>query len=389
MSAASTGDAAVERKSLRRTPLYDLHLENGARMVPFAGYEMPLHYSPGVLKEHLHTRAAAGLFDISHMGQITVTSQSGTTEAAAIALERLVPADIVELAPGRQRYTLFTNANGGILDDVMVANLGTHLLVIANAATKVADAAHLRSNMPGDLRIEMRAERALIALQGPGAEQALVSHAPGIRAMRFMDVQPTTIQGVDCVVSRSGYTGEDGFEISLPSERVEALVRTLLRDPNVALVGLGARDSLRLEAGLCLYGYDIDNATTPVEAALEWSIPKSRRTGGSRGGGFIGADIVLAQIAEKPQRRRAGLRPMGRAPVRSGARIYFDETSTTPIGQVTSGGYGPSLMAPIAMGFVERAAAQPGTRLFAEVRGSRHAARVAPLPFFPHRYRRD
>jgi glycine cleavage system T protein (aminomethyltransferase) len=388
VNATSAADTGVERETLRRTPLYDLHCENGAKMVPFAGYEMPLHYRLGVLKEHLHTRAAAGLFDVSHMGQIAVTTKSGTARHMAIALERLVPADIVELAPGRQRYTLLTNAAAGILDDIIVANLRTHFVVIANAANKETDAAHLRANLPGNIGVELYADRALIALQGPAAEQALAAHAPAIGAMRFMDVQPATIGGIDCVVSRSGYTGEDGFEISVRSERAEALVRMLLRDQNVALVGLGARDSLRLEAGLCLYGCDIDASTSPVEAALEWSIPKSRRRGGSRAGGFIGADIVLAQLAEKPLRRRVALRPQGRAPIRGGARIYSDETSTTPIGQITSGGYGPTVMAPIAMGYVEGAASQPGTRLFAELRGTRHAALVATLPFVPHRYRR-
>ncbi len=357
-------------------------------MVPFAGYEMPLHYGLGVLKEHLHTRAAVGLFDVSHMGQIAVRPRSGKTDKAALALERLVPADIVELAPGRQRYTLLTGTNGGILDDIMVANLGTHLGIIANAATKNADLAHLRANMPDDYRIEMLTDRALIALQGPSAEHALASHAAAIRPMRFMDIQLMAIDGIECVVSRSGYTGEDGFEISVPADCAEPLVRTLLRDESVALVGLGARDSLRLEAGLCLYGSDIDDTTTPVEAALEWSIQKSRRAGGARAGGFIGAEIVLAQIADKPRRRRVGFRPEGRAPIRGGVRIYSDETSTTSIGHVTSGGYGPSLTAPISMGYVERATSQPGALVFAEVRGIRQAAFVVPLPFFAHRYRR-
>jgi aminomethyltransferase len=357
-------------------------------MVPFAGYEMPLHYRLGVLKEHLHTRAAVGLFDVSHMGQITVRSRSGETDKAALALERLVPAGIVELAPRRQRYALLTGANGGILDDIIVANLGTHLGIIANAATKKADLAHLLANVPDDCRVEMLADRALIALQGPGAEHAIASHATAIRSMRFMDIQVMAIDGIECVVSRSGYTGEDGFEISVPSDCAESLVRTLLRNESVALVGLGARDSLRLEAGLCLYGSDIDDTTTPVEAALEWSIQKSRRAGGARAGGFIGADIVLAQIADKPRRVRVGLRPEGRAPIRGGIPIYPDETSMTPIGHVTSGGYGPSLTAPIAMGYIERATSQPGARVFADVRGVRHAAFVAPLPFFAHRYRR-
>ena len=389
MSAASCSSANVAPHALQRTPLHDLHLANDAKMVAFAGYEMPLNYRLGVLKEHLHTRTAAGLFDVSHMGQIAIRSRSGAVGQLALALERLVPADIVGLEVGRQRYTVLTNAAGGIVDDIMVANLGSHLVVIVNAATKDNDLGHLRANMPDDCQIDMLANRALIALQGPGAEDALLPHAPAARSMRFMDVQPMTVGAAECVVSRSGYTGEDGFEISVPATHADALARTLLRHDGVALVGLGARDSLRLEAGLCLYGCDIDDTTTPVEAALEWSIQKTRRTDGKREGGFIGADVVLAQLNGKSSRRRVGLRPEGRAPVRGGARIYPDETSNTAIGQVTSGGYGPSLTAPIAMGYVDLAASKPGTRLFADVRGARHPVVVAPLPFVAHRYRRS
>ena len=371
---------------LRRTPLHDLHLKSGARMVPFAGYDMPLHYKPGVLKEHLHTRSAVGLFDVSHMAQIAIWPKS-TIQESALALESLLPSDIVELSPGRQRYALLTAANGGILDDVMIANLGTHFIAVVNASTRDADLAHLRTTMPGHA-IEML-DRAMLALQGPGAENALTAHAPAIRALRFMAVAPMAIGGIACVVSRSGYTGEDGFEISVPGENAEDLVHLLLREEHVALVGLGARDSLRLEAGLCLYGSDIDDTTTPVEAALEWSIQKSRRAGGKRAGGFPGAEVVLAQLAAKPPRRRVGLRPEDRAPVRAGALIYADRTSAQAIGRITSGGYGPSLSAPIAMGYLEEPASAHGTRLFAEVRGVRHVATVVPLPFVPHRYRRS
>ena len=388
MSAASSPSANVAPHSLQRTPLYDLHLANDAKMVPFAGYEMPLHYRLGVLKEHLHTRAATGLFDVSHMGQIAIRSKSGAVGQLALALERLVPTDLVELGVGRQRYTVLTNVTGGIVDDIMVANLGSHLLVTVNAATKNNDLAHLRVSMSDDCQIDMLADRALIALQGPGAEDALLPHAPAARSKRFMDVQRMTFGAVECVVSRSGYTGEDGFEVSVPATHADALVRSLLRQDKVALVGLGARDSLRLEAGLCLYGCDIDDTTTPVEAALEWSIQKTRRAGGKRAGGFIGAEVVLAQLAGNASRRRVGLRPEGRAPVRGGARIYLDETSNIVIGQVTSGGYGPSLTAPVAMGYVDLATSRPGTRLFADVRGVRHPAFVAPLPFVAHRYRR-
>ena len=388
MSAAFSSRSNIELKSLKQTPLHGIHIASGARMVPFAGYEMPLHYRFGVLKEHLHTRAGVGLFDVSHMGQIAVRTQSGKADEVALALERLVPADIIELAPGRQRYTLLTGADGGILDDIMVANLGTHFIIIANATNKDADLAHLRANMPGNCQIEMLADRALIALQGPGAPDVLAPYVAQVCSMRFMDIQSVTIDDSECVISRSGYTGEDGFEISIPSNYAEPLVNTLLRNEGVALVGLGARDTLRLEAGLCLYGSDIDDTTTPVEAVLEWSIPKSRRVGGTRAGGFFGADVVLAQIVDGPRQRRVGLRPEGRVPIRRGARIYPDETSTTSLGEVTSGGYGPSLMAPIAMGYIECTASEAGTRVFVDIRGVRQAALVAPLPFFPHRYRR-
>lgn len=388
MSTTSPAQATVAAPPLSRTPLHDLHVANGARMVPFAGYDMPLHYQLGVLKEHLHTRAAAGLFDVSHMGQIAIRPRSKDLCDTALALERLVPTDVAGLGQGRQRYSVLTAADGGILDDIMVANLGNHLIVIVNAATKDADLAHLRANMPGDHVVEMLADRALIALQGPGAELALAALNPALAAMRFMDVRQAAVDGIDCTVARSGYTGEDGFEISVPGNRAAELARTLLRDQSVALVGLGARDSLRLEAGLCLYGCDIDATTTPVEAGLEWSIPKVRRAGGARAGGFPGADVVLAQLAEQPRRRRVGLRPEGRTPVRGAVPLTTDTTAADAIGRITSGGYGPSLSAPIATGYVERAAAEPGTRLFAKVRGAHLPLRVVPLPFVAHRYRR-
>lgn len=375
-------------QTLKRTPLHALHLANGARMVPFAGYDMPVQYAPGVLKEHLHTRAAAGLFDVSHMGQITLIPKSGRIEHAAGALERLVPIDILGLKPGRQRYALFTNESGGIRDDLMVANRGDHLLLVVNAACKEADEAHLRAHLSDVCEIE-RLDRALIALQGPKAEAALARLAPSCTAMRFMDVAAFDILGAACVASRSGYTGEDGFEISIPANRVEDITRALLGDPNVALIGLGARDSLRLEAGLCLYGADLDTTTTPVEAALTWAIQSSRRRGGVRAGGFPGADIVLSQIAGGTERTRVGFLPEGRAPVRAGATIFANESETSPCGTVTSGGFGPSADRPIAMGYVPAALAAAGTRVFAEVRGKRLAMTVTQLPFVPHTYKRN
>lgn len=308
-----------------RTPLYDLHCERDARMVPFAGYEMPIQYAPGILKEHLHTRALAGLFDISHMGQIAVRSRSGTIQSAALALERVVPVDVAGLMPNRQRYAFFTNGAGGILDDLMIAHRGDSLLLVVNAACKIADEHYLMAELGSDCIVE-REERALIALQGPRAESILATLAPSCRQMRFMDVQSAMLLGHDCLLMRSGYSGEDGFEISIPRDAARSIVETLLDSPDVALIGLGARDSLRLEAGLCLYGADIGPDTTPVEAALEWAIQPVRRTGGARAGGFPGASIILHQLEHGAARRRVGFRAEGRAPVRAGALVFAESS---------------------------------------------------------------
>ena len=367
---------------LKRTPLYALHVSLGAKMVPFAGYEMPVQYAPGVLKEHLHTRSKAGLFDVSHMGQIALRAKS--VADAALALERLVPQDILSLGAGRQRYAQFTNQAGGILDDLMVANFGDHLFLVVNAACKDADEAHLRAHLADTCTIEPLADRALLALQGPKAEQVLAKFSADVAAMRFMDSAPRKIASFDCFVSRSGYTGEDGFEISVRADQTEAVAKLLLSHEDVLPIGLGARDSLRLEAGLCLYGHDIDTTTTPVEAALEWSVQKSRRAGGARAGGFLGADKVLSQFAAGASRRRVGLKPEGRAPVRDGAQLYANATASEPIGTVTSGGFGPTLNAPVAMGYVPASLATLGTQVFAEVRGQRLPLRVAATPFVPN-----
>jgi aminomethyltransferase len=380
--------ARDDQSPLKRTPLYDLHVSMGAKMVPFAGYEMPVQYAAGVLKEHLHTRQKAGLFDVSHMGQLFLRANSGAPEDAALALERAVPQDILALPEGRQRYAQFTGRDGGILDDLMVANFGDHLFLVVNAACKDADEAHLRVELSDVCSIEPLANRALLALQGPKAEAVLSRFCAGAATMRFMDAGPREVAGLDCFVSRSGYTGEDGFEISVPAEHAERLAKLLLEDADVMPIGLGARDSLRLEAGLCLYGHDIDTTTTPVEAALEWSVQKSRRGGGSRVGGFLGAEKVLAQFADGAPRRRVGLRPEGRAPVREGAALFADSTASEPIGKVTSGGFGPTLNAPVAMGYVPSPLAGAGTLLFAEVRGQRLPLKVAPTPFVPNTYKR-
>jgi aminomethyltransferase len=372
---------------LKRTPLHALHVARGGKMVPFAGYEMPVQYAPGVLREHLHTRASAGLFDVSHMGQIALRPRSGDVADAARALERLVPQDILGLPKGRQRYAQFTNDAGGILDDLMVANFGDHLFMVVNASNKDADEAHLRAQLSAVCEVVALPDRALLALQGPKAAEVLGKHA-AVDGLKFMDAGPLEVMGLLCFVSRSGYTGEDGFEISVPADKAEAFATALLGDPAVMPIGLGARDSLRLEAGMCLHGHDIDEATTPVEADLNWSIQKIRRAGGARAGGFPGADIILRQLAETAPRKRIGLQPDGRAPVREGAALFATADAATSIGAVTSGGFGPSANAPVAMGYVARDHAATGGTVFADLRGQRVPMRVVAMPFVPHSYKR-
>jgi aminomethyltransferase len=358
-------------ENLARTPLHALHLAQGAKMVPFAGYEMPVQYPPGIMAEHLHTRAKAGLFDVSHMGQARLPAD------AAPALEKLVPGDIAGLAPMRQRYTLLLDEKGGILDDLMVTNAGDHLFMVVNASRKAADFAHLRKS----LDVEPLEDRALLALQGPAAASVLGRLAPDLASPRFMSAGQGRLAGVPCFVTRSGYTGEDGFEISLPGDGAEKVAKLLLDQPEVMPIGLGARDSLRLEAGLCLYGHDIDETTTPIEADLAWAIAKRRREEAS----FPGAATILRQLAEGAARKRVGIQPEGRAPAREGAAIAAGGAT---IGTVTSGGYGPTVGAPIAMGYVASRAAHPGTAIELMVRGTPRPARIAPLPFVPHRYYR-
>lgn len=371
---------------LATTPLDALHRSLGGKMVGFAGYALPVQYPSGILKEHLHTRAAAGLFDVSHMGQITVRAESGQVADAAAALERLVPVDVLGLAVGRQRYALFTDERGGILDDLMVANRGDHLFLVVNAACKADDLAHLRAGLGAGFEVTPL-DRALLALQGPKAESALAALVPEVAAMRFMDVRAFAPKGMPIVVSRSGYTGEDGFEISLLPEHAQDFAQALLAQPDVAPIGLGARDSLRLEAGLCLYGHDIDTTTTPVEAGLEWAIQPARRPGGARAGGFPGAEVILGQIAAGATRRRVGLRPEGRAPMREGVEIVAAEGGDA-LGTITSGGFGPSLDAPVAMGYVPIEHVAPGTRLYGRLRGKDLPATVAKMPFITPGYKR-
>jgi aminomethyltransferase len=369
--------------TLQKTPLHALHLELAARMVPFAGYDMPVQYPLGVMKEHRHTRTQAGLFDVSHMGQIRLTGAD-----AAKALETLVPVDIIDLPVGMQRYALFTNEQGGILDDLMVANLGNEtLLLVVNAACKDQDLAHVQKHLGNRCRIEpLFEERALLALQGPAAVTVLARLAPQVAQMTFMQFASVTLLGIACYVSRSGYTGEDGFEISVPSADAEHLARTLLAEPEVEPIGLGARDSLRLEAGLCLYGHDMDSDTSPIEASLLWAISKTRRAEGSRAGGFPGAEAIFAQHREGVMRKRVGLLPQARTPVREGAQII--DAQGVEVGRVCSGGFGPTLDAPVAMGFVETTAAVIDNELHAIVRGKPVPLKVAKMPFVPQRYYR-
>jgi aminomethyltransferase len=362
-----------------RTPLYELHLALGGKMVPFAGYAMPVQYPAGIMKEHIHTRTQAGLFDVSHMGQVRLSGPD-----AAAALETLVPVDIIDLPVGMQRYALFTNERGGVMDDLMVANFGDSLFVVVNAACKAQDIAHMQKHLAGRCRIKVLDVRALLALQGPAASTVMARLAPETAGMIFMNVATVTLVGVECYISRSGYTGEDGFEISVPADKVEAVARELLSHPEVAPIGLGARDSLRLEAGLCLYGHDLDADTSPVESSLLWALSKSRRAEGERPGGYPGADVVFRHIAEGVARKRVGLLPQSRVPVRDGADIV--DESGRKVGTVTSGSFGPTLSAPVAMGYVETALAKPGTKLSAIVRDKPVPVEVAKTPFVPQRY---
>jgi aminomethyltransferase len=371
----------MEETSLR-TPLYDLHLELGARMVTFAGYEMPVQYRAGVRKEHLHTRDAAGLFDVSHMGQLFLRGAS-----AGADLERLLPVDVLDLPVGKQRYAFFTNAEGGLLDDLMVTRMADGYYLVVNAACKHEDIAHLRANLSADSELEVLESRALIALQGPKAADVLARLQPAVSEMVFMDNRELEIGGSQCIVSRSGYTGEDGFEISVAADEVEELCRALLAQPEVEPIGLGARDSLRLEAGLCLYGHDIDTTTTPSEAALVWAVTPVRRKGGAREGGFPGAETVLEQIAHRSAtRKRVGLVGEGRAPVREGAELF--DADGNKVGTVTSGTFSPTLEQPIAMAYVSKDVSGEGTTLFAEVRGKQLPMKVTRMPFVPQRYYR-
>jgi aminomethyltransferase len=370
-----------DAETLRHTPLHDLHVELGARMVPFAGYAMPVQYE-GILAEHRWTREHAGLFDVSHMGQRFIAGPDHATTAAA--LEALTPGDFAALGLGRMRYTLLLNDEGGIVDDLMVTRSPSMeddggLMLVFNAARKEVDDAHIRGRLAGEIELHADEGRALLALQGPEAVKVMARHCPKAAGLTFMSATSAEFDGMDCHVSRSGYTGEDGFEISVSAENVEAVARALLADPEVKPIGLGARDSLRLEAGLPLYGHDLDETTSPVEAGLGFAIAKRRRAEG----GFPGTERIRRELAEGPSRKRVGIRPDGRAPVREGAAVLSPDGSE--IGTVTSGGFGPTIGAPIAMGYVAAEFAEPGTKL--QLSGRRvEPATVAAMPFVPHNY---
>jgi aminomethyltransferase len=365
-----------EATALRQTPLHALHVARGARMVPFAGYEMPVQYATGIVAEHLHTRAKAGLFDVSHMGQMALHG------ATAAMLETLVPGDLEALPSGRMRYTLLLNDDGGIIDDLMAVRCGGEFQLVVNAATKVGDVAHLRALLPASVGIELHDDRALLALQGPQAVAVLARLAPGVETMPFLSCALVERAGSSLFITRSGYTGEDGFEISVVADRAVELAERLLAEPEVLPIGLGARDTLRLEAGLCLYGHDIDETTTPVAAGLAWTIGKRRR----EAGGFPGAGRILKELVDPPPCRRVGIRPDGRAPAREGSALV--DPAGNLIGEVTSGGFGPSLGAPIAMGYIARRNADLDTALSVVVRDVARPARVSPMPFVPTRYYR-
>jgi aminomethyltransferase len=378
-SQVNSQNAPESEQGLKQTPLDALHRELGGKMVPFAGFDMPVQYEAGILKEHLHTREAAAVFDVSHMGQAFLRGDN-----VQAALETLVPGELQALKEGRTRYTLLTNEAGGILDDLMVTNRGDYLYLVVNAACKEADFAHIEDRIGAETELEILEDRALIALQGPAAAAVLSRHASGVDTMAFMSAATVDIAGVSggvsCFVTRSGYTGEDGYEISAPAADAEALTRLLLDEAEVAPAGLGARDALRLEAGLCLYGSDIDTQTTPIEAGLAWAVNKRRR----EEGGFPGDGIILAQLKDGVTKKRVGIKPEGKAPAR--AHTPIEDSGGNAIGEITSGGYGPSVGGPIAMGYVDAAFSDPDTPVNLMVRGKALAAKVAKLPFVEQRY---
>ncbi|MDH3661081.1 MAG: glycine cleavage system aminomethyltransferase GcvT [Alphaproteobacteria bacterium] len=371
-------DPAASDDIPKRTPLHDLHVELGGKLVDFAGWSLPVQYAAGIMAEHRHCREQAGLFDVSHMGQVIIRGAD-----AANAFERLVPGNIDGLMVGNARYTVFTNDQGGVLDDLIVSRTEDGLFVVVNAGCRDADIAHMRAHLKSDFEVEELTDPALLALQGPAAVDLLKEHAPAAADLAFMQTMESTLAGVPARISRLGYTGEDGFEISVAGGDAPNLARRLLDDERVMPIGLGARDSLRLEAGLCLYGHELTPEITPIEAGLSWSIGKRRR----EEGGFPGADIIQQQLVNGPARMLVGIRPEGRAPAREGTEIR-DRDGRAIIGEVTSGGFGPTVGGPVSLGYVPPEQAEPGTKVILSIRGKAHPAEIVTLPFTPHRYKR-
>jgi len=372
-----------------QTALYDLHISLGAKMVPFAGYEMPVQYPTGVMKEHIHTRNKVGLFDVSHMGQVIIKPKNGNLSDIAESLEKLIPIDIIDLPKYHQRYGFLTNIHGGIIDDLMVSNQGDHLFLVINAGCKKTDVEHLRDNLDDNCELELLENRSLIALQGPKAEKVLSKFSNQIIDMFFMDTLKVQLQGFEVWISRSGYTGEDGFEISIPNDNIIEFTEQLLEIEDVLPIGLGARDSLRLEAGLCLYGHDIDQNSSPTEAGLNWAISKKRRANGTRSGNFLGSERILNEISNGTDIKRVGIVPIGRAPMREGVELFKDRNDTIPIGKVTSGGFGPIVERAISMGYLDTRYTKVNTKIFAEIRGKRMEAVVTSLPFTKLNFKRS
>jgi aminomethyltransferase len=371
-----------------QTPLNSLHKNNDARMTAFAGYDMPLQYKNGIMSEHLHTRSHAGLFDVSHMGQIVLRGNDFIHTAKA--LEKLIPMEVETLKFDRQRYGFFTTSDGGILDDFMFSNRGDHIYMVVNASRKEDDIKHLRNNLePLGISVINLENRALIALQGPASEKVLSEHSPEISKMRFMDVATVSIVGAECWVSRSGYTGEDGFEISIPIRAAEFVANTLLKNDSVKLIGLGARDSLRLEAGLCLYGQDIDATTSPIAANLKWAMHNSRLSGGHKEGSFPGASKILSEIKEGTNYKLVGFVPLGKAPIRTDTQLFDNGTSSVPIGRITSGLFSPTQKHPIALGYIKSEFLHLGNRVNAKVRGKLLEVEVTSLPFVKKNFKKN
>ena len=374
---------------INRTALYDFHSQMGGKIVPFAGYEMPVQYGAGIMQEHLFCRGSSALFDVSHMGQIIVRSSMGRNDSVAEHLEKLIPVDLKNLGENRQRYGFFLNDDGGIIDDLMITNKGDHFLIVANAARKDIDMKHLNNKIGSDVDAQLLEGRSLIAIQGPKSEKILNEFFRDISKMNFLDVRTFSYKGKNIWISRSGYTGEDGFEISIEDELVEEFATDLLKSDHINLAGLGARDSLRLEGSLCLYGQDIKEDISPVEARLTWAIQKSRREDGERGRNFLGATVIYDQMKNGVDKVRVGLIPEGKAPVRSGTKLYKEQEGKSLIGEVTSGGYSPSLGKPISMGYIfSKSGEEFGKRVFAEVRGKLLPISIVDIPFLPNNFKR-